>query len=86
MSKATILHADDAAKVMYGAGDSYRFLVSNAESNGRIFAMEAVVPPGGGPPLHIQIMIPFIKGMVGKFMAKDMDSVTAYCDRAGSKT
>ena len=54
MSKATILHADDAAKVMYGAGDSYRFLVSNAESNGRIFAMEAVVPPGGGPPLHIQ--------------------------------
>ena len=31
------------------------------------------------------IMIPFIKGMVGKFMAKDMDAVTAYCDRAGSK-
>ena len=54
MSKATILHADDAAKVIYGAGDSYRFLVSNAESNGRIFAMEAVVPPGGGPPLHVQ--------------------------------
>jgi hypothetical protein len=36
--------------------------------------------------LMTRIMIPFIKGMVGKFMAKDMDAVTAYCDRAGSKT
>jgi len=36
--------------------------------------------------LMARIMIPFIKGMVGKFMAKDMDAVTAYCDRAGSDT
>jgi hypothetical protein len=34
--------------------------------------------------LMARIMIPFIKGMVGKFMAKDMDAVTAYCDRAES--
>jgi hypothetical protein len=36
--------------------------------------------------LMARIMIPFIKGMVGKFMAKDMDAVTAYCDRAESDT
>ena len=36
--------------------------------------------------LMARIMIPFIKGMVGKFMAKDMDAVTAYCDRVGSAT
>ncbi len=54
MPKVKVLHADGEARVIYGAGDSYRFLVTNAESNGRIFAMEAVVPPGGGPPLHIQ--------------------------------
>jgi hypothetical protein len=34
--------------------------------------------------LMARIMIPFIKGMMGKFMAKDMDAVTAYCDRAES--
>ncbi len=54
MSRVKVLHANDDANVIYGAGDSYRFLVTDAESPGRIFAMEAVVPPGGGPPLHIQ--------------------------------
>ena len=36
-----------------GPGDVYRFLVSGAESGGAYFAMEAIVPPGGGPPPHI---------------------------------
>jgi hypothetical protein len=34
--------------------------------------------------LKAKIMVPLIKGMVRKFMAKDMDAVTAYCDAAGS--
>ena len=36
-----------------GPGDTYRFLVTGAESGGAYFAMEAIVPPGGGPPPHI---------------------------------
>jgi quercetin dioxygenase-like cupin family protein len=36
-----------------GPGDVYRFLVTGAESAGAYFAMEAFVPPGGGPPPHI---------------------------------
>jgi quercetin dioxygenase-like cupin family protein len=37
----------------WGPGDSYRFLITGAESSGAYFAMEAIVPPGGGPPPHI---------------------------------
>ena len=36
-----------------GPGDLYRFLVTGEESGGAYFAMEAFVPPGGGPPPHI---------------------------------
>jgi hypothetical protein len=37
----------------WGPGDSYRFLITGAESGGAYFAMEAIVPAGGGPPPHI---------------------------------
>jgi len=37
----------------WGPGDMYRFLVTGQETGGAYFAMEAFVPPGGGPPLHI---------------------------------
>lgn len=37
----------------WGPGDLYIFLVTGDESGGAYFAMEAVVPPGGGPPRHI---------------------------------
>src|SRR5947208_7171230 len=40
-------------RTYWGPGDLYTFLVTGAESGGAYFAMEAVVPPGGGPPLHI---------------------------------
>jgi quercetin dioxygenase-like cupin family protein len=36
-----------------GPGDLYRFLVTGAASGGAYFAMEAIVPSGGGPPPHI---------------------------------
>src|ERR671916_531376 len=36
-----------------GPGDLYTFLVTGAESAGAFFAMEAYIPPGGGPPPHI---------------------------------
>ena len=39
---------------MRGAGDEYRYLATGARTNGSYFALEAVVPPGAGPPPHIQ--------------------------------
>jgi quercetin dioxygenase-like cupin family protein len=44
--------AGDGA-LYYGPGDTYRFLVTGEETGGAYFAMEAWVPPGGGPPPHI---------------------------------
>ena len=40
-------------RTFWGPGDLYTFLVTGAESGGSYFAMEALVPPGGGPPPHI---------------------------------
>lgn len=40
-------------RTWWGPGDLYTFLVTGAESGGSYFAMEALVPPGGGPPPHI---------------------------------
>jgi quercetin dioxygenase-like cupin family protein len=37
----------------WGPGDRYTFLVTGEQSGGKYFAMEAFVPPGGGPPPHI---------------------------------
>jgi quercetin dioxygenase-like cupin family protein len=37
----------------WGPGDHYTFLVTGEETGGAYFAMEALVPPGGGPPAHI---------------------------------
>jgi len=49
-----LLHRPSASGLTFlGPGDSYRFLVTGAESGGAYFAMEAIVPAGGGPPPHI---------------------------------
>ncbi len=42
-----------AGETFWGPGDMYRFLVTGEETAGAYFAMEALVPPGGGPPPHI---------------------------------
>ncbi len=36
-------------------GDRYRFLVTGAETGNSSFVLEALVPPGGGPPPHIHL-------------------------------
>lgn len=40
-------------RTYWGPGDMYTFLVTGEESGGAYFAMEGLVPAGGGPPLHI---------------------------------
>jgi quercetin dioxygenase-like cupin family protein len=49
-----LLHRpSQSGRSFWGPGDVYTFLVTGAESGGSYFAMEALVPPGGGPPPHI---------------------------------
>ena len=54
LSPPRMLHRPvDAGEIYVGPRDLYRFLVTGAETGGAYFAMEAFVPPGGGPPPHI---------------------------------
>jgi mannose-6-phosphate isomerase-like protein (cupin superfamily) len=53
-SAPALLHRPYGTGATYwGPGDLYRFLVTGEETGGAYFAMEALVPPGGGPPPHI---------------------------------
>jgi quercetin dioxygenase-like cupin family protein len=53
-SQAELLHRPAGTGVAFwGPGDHYTFLVTGEESGGAYFAMEALVPPGGGPPPHV---------------------------------
>ena len=54
MSHALVIRPGDDRETISGAGDEYRFLATGQETNGRYFLMEGIVPPGGGPPPHIQ--------------------------------
>ena len=53
LSKSLLYRPAGSGETFLGPGDIYRFLVTGAESGGAYFAMEAIVPPGGGPPPHI---------------------------------
>lgn len=44
----------DKVRTMEAAGDNYRFLATGNDTDGQYFLVEAIVPPGGGPPSHIQ--------------------------------
>jgi len=54
MSKAKIVLPGDDVPVIDLVGDKYRVLITGDDSNGQYFAFEAIVPPGAGPPMHIQ--------------------------------
>jgi mannose-6-phosphate isomerase-like protein (cupin superfamily) len=43
----------DTGPSYWGPGDRYTFLATGAQTNGAYFIMEAIVPPGAGPPAHI---------------------------------
>jgi quercetin dioxygenase-like cupin family protein len=53
-TQGALLHrASGTGRTYWGPGDLYTFLVTGEESGGAYFAMEALVPTGGGPPPHI---------------------------------
>ena len=49
-----VVHPTDQVKVTFGAGDQYRYLATGDDTNGGYYLVEAIVPPEGGPPFHIQ--------------------------------
>ena len=53
-STAQLLHRPTGTGASFwGPGDRYTFLATGEETDGAYFAMEAWVPPGGGPGPHI---------------------------------
>ena len=54
MSGAFAVPAGADVPVVLGAGDEYRFLATGARTGGAYVMIEAIVPPGQGPPPHIQ--------------------------------
>jgi mannose-6-phosphate isomerase-like protein (cupin superfamily) len=54
MTKSQIVYRRaETGPAFWGPGDRYTFLVTGEETGGAYFVMEALVPPGGGPPPHI---------------------------------
>ena len=54
MSGPTVVFSTDKADTIQGAGDDYRYLATGEATSGTYFLMEAMVPPGAGPPPHVQ--------------------------------
>jgi mannose-6-phosphate isomerase-like protein (cupin superfamily) len=52
MTQAVIRNAGKGRTVAV-VGDVYRFLATGEDTNGRYALLEAIVPPGGGPPPHV---------------------------------
>ena len=51
--EAKVLHAGEGKKIAV-AGDLYTFLAEGEDTSRSYALWEAVVPPGGGPPPHVQ--------------------------------
>src|SRR5260370_38740078 len=52
MTQAVIKQPGEGRTVAV-VGDVYRFLATGEDTNGKYALWEAIVPPGGGPPLHV---------------------------------
>ncbi|MFL6452291.1 MAG: cupin domain-containing protein [Bryobacteraceae bacterium] len=48
-----VIRAAETGPAFWGPGDRYTFLITGEQTGGAYFVMEALVPPGGGPPPHI---------------------------------
>jgi quercetin dioxygenase-like cupin family protein len=54
MPQPQVVHQPSGTgRAFWGPGDMYTFLVTGEQTGGAYFVMEALVPPGGGPPPHI---------------------------------
>ncbi len=46
------LRSPETAPTLAVVGDIYRLLASGEDTNGRCVVIDAIIPPGGGPPPH----------------------------------
>lgn len=53
MSNRPTIRPADQGRTIAVVGDVYRFLATGDDTNGKYAVWEAIVPPGGGPPLHV---------------------------------
>ena len=53
MGQLKVVRPGDEKRTIYGGGDEYTFLATGDDTDRSYSFVEAVVPPGGGPPPHI---------------------------------
>src|SRR6202790_2200759 len=53
MTHQPTLRTPTEGRTIAVVGDVYRFLATGDDTNGKYAMWEAIVPPGGGPPLHV---------------------------------
>lgn len=53
MPRLPIIRKINEGRTIAVVGDVYRFLATGEETDGKYAMLEAIVPPGGGPPPHV---------------------------------
>src|SRR5579859_8200912 len=53
MSRNPVINSPPKGRTIAVVGDVYRFLATGEDANGKYALFEALVGPGGGPPLHV---------------------------------
>src|SRR5436309_6088012 len=53
MTQQPTLRQPTEGRTVAVVGDVYRFLATGDDTNGKYALLEAIVPPGGGPPPHV---------------------------------
>lgn len=53
MSRTPIIHTAHDCRTIGVVGDTYRLLATGDDTNGKYATIDALVPPGGGPPPHV---------------------------------
>src|SRR6478672_8478112 len=53
MSRSPTINSPPQGRTIAVVGDVYRFLATGEDTNGKYALWEAIVTPGGGPPMHI---------------------------------
>jgi quercetin dioxygenase-like cupin family protein len=81
VSAARVVRREDEVPTTYGAGDDYRFLATGRHTDGAYFLMEGRVPPGAGPPPHVQMrdeeMFYVLEGTLVFWVGDERDRVEA---------
>src|ERR1700735_1887279 len=53
MTHLPVVRTPTEGRTIAVVGDVYRFLATGDDTDGKYALWEAIVPPGGGPPLHV---------------------------------